>query len=89
EISVDPDLLARFEVNGKPPRSVTVVHVEEAFNHCPKAFIRSKLWEAAAEGPPEGTPTHGDFVAHRDGGDADDAADYNAKYAKRLPNELY
>jgi hypothetical protein len=89
EISVDPDLLARFEVNGKPPRSVLVVTVEEAFNHCPKAFVRSKVWQAAADGPPEGVPSHGDFVAHRDGGDADYAAAYNEKYKRRLPDELY
>ncbi|MGH7782603.1 MAG: MSMEG_1061 family FMN-dependent PPOX-type flavoprotein, partial [Candidatus Binatia bacterium] len=38
-ISTDPELLKRFEVGGKPPRVVTVVAVEEAFNHCPKALV--------------------------------------------------
>ena len=47
-ISTDPKLLKRFEVRGKPPRVVIVVAVDEAFNHCPKAFVRAKLWDATA-----------------------------------------
>ena len=40
-ISTDPELLKRFEMRGKPPRVVMVVAVDEAFNHCPKAFVRA------------------------------------------------
>ena len=47
-ISRDPELLKRFEVRGKPPRVVLVVAVDEAFNHCPKAFVRAKLWDPTA-----------------------------------------
>ena len=46
-ISTDPELLERFEVNGKLPSLVIVVTVEEAFGHCSKAFRRSKLWQQA------------------------------------------
>jgi len=63
-ISTDPELLKRFEVRGKPPRVVMVVAVEEAFNHCPKALVRAKLWDATAR--PSGAPSHGDFAAARD-----------------------
>lgn len=45
-ISTDPELLKRFEVNGKLPLLVIVVTVEEALGHCSKAFRRSKLWES-------------------------------------------
>ncbi len=44
KICVDPALLSRFVVQDKPPRAVIVVTVEEAFNHCAKTFVRSKLW---------------------------------------------
>ncbi len=45
----DPELLARHEViEGKPPRIVIVLEVEEAFLHCAKAFIRSELWEPSS-----------------------------------------
>ncbi len=86
-ISTDPELLKRFEVGGKPPRVVTVVAVEEAFNHCPKALVRAKLWEGRER--PSGAPTHGDFAAARDGKDDDYARDYDEKYAERLKTELY
>ena len=86
-ISTDPELLKRCEVQGKLPRVVLRVSVEEAFNHCPKAFVRAKLWDATAR--PSGAPTHGDFAASRDGKDAAYAKDYNEKYAERLKTELY
>jgi hypothetical protein len=85
-ISTDPELLKRFEVGGKPPRVVVIVAVEEAFNHCPKALVRAKLWETER---PSGAPTHGDFAAARDGKDAAYARNYNDKYAERLKTELY
>ena len=86
-ISTDPELLKRFEVGGKGPRVVMVVAVEEAFNHCPKALVRAKLWEATER--PSGAPTHGDFAAARDGKDAAYAREYNEKYAERIKTELY
>ncbi len=86
-ISTDPELLKRFEVRGKPPRVVMVVAVDEAFNHCPKAFVRAKLWDATER--PSHAPSHGDFAAARDGKDAAYARDYNEKYAERLKTELY
>ena len=40
----DPDVLAAAEANGKLPTVAVVVTVTEAFLHCGKAMIRSKLW---------------------------------------------
>ena len=88
-ISTDPDLMSRCEANGKPPRVVIVVTVEEAFNHCPKAFVRAKLWQAGMQGRPDGIPTTGSFAAYREGYDADYAEKYDTDYAQRIPNELY
>ncbi|MEE8333321.1 MAG: MSMEG_1061 family FMN-dependent PPOX-type flavoprotein [Alphaproteobacteria bacterium] len=89
KISVDPALLARFEVNGKLPRAVIVVSVEEAFNHCPKALVRARLWDEDSKQSPRKVPTQGEFGAFRDGGDAEYAAKYDAEYAIRIPKELY
>ena len=44
-VSADPELLAALTPVGKAPRVAIVVEVEEAYAHCPKAFIRSGLWE--------------------------------------------
>lgn len=40
----DPELLADSAVEGKLPRLGLVVTVREAYTHCPKALIRSDLW---------------------------------------------
>jgi uncharacterized protein len=45
EITTDQDVMSRFVAHGKPPRSVLVVEVREAYLHCPKAIRRARLWE--------------------------------------------
>jgi PPOX class probable FMN-dependent enzyme len=86
-ISADPSLRSRFAVNGKAPATVIVVAVEQAFQHCPKALVRSDLWRAAGAGRPKGVPTLGDFAAARNPGT--EGAAYDAEYAQRMPGELY
>ena len=44
EISTSSELLERWQRNGKMPRTALVVTVGEAFFHCGKALIRSRLW---------------------------------------------
>lgn len=41
----DDELLASLAVQGKPPVLAIAVEVEECYFHCPKAFLRSQLWE--------------------------------------------
>lgn len=43
-----PHVLERIEAVGKPPRTAIVVAADEVYAHCPKAFIRSKLWDPDA-----------------------------------------
>ena len=40
----DPELLAASAVEGKAPRLGILVEVEEAYTQCPKALLRSELW---------------------------------------------
>ena len=42
----DDDLLDSMAVGGKKPKLAIIVDVEEVFTHCPKAFVRSKLWDS-------------------------------------------
>jgi PPOX class probable FMN-dependent enzyme len=41
----DRTLQERLAVNGKDPNFVLIVLVEEAFMHCPKCIVRSRLWK--------------------------------------------
>jgi uncharacterized protein len=45
QIVRDSALQDRLAVNGKPPNLAMVITVEEAFLHCPKCIIRSRLWK--------------------------------------------
>ena len=50
-LSVDPDLLASMAVQGKEPKCAIVVSVRQAYLHCAKAILRSRLWEGAYAQP--------------------------------------
>ena len=86
-ISADAELRRRFVVKGKEPKVVLVISVEQAFQHCPKALLRSNLWQAAQAGRPEGAPTLGDFAVARDPKSDKQALD--AAYYGRVMDDLY
>ena len=44
KLSAEPELLAAMEEFGKPPRAVLNISVREAYFHCGKELMRSKLW---------------------------------------------
>ena len=60
----DPDLLAPATVQERTPTLGLLVAVEEAFFHCGKALIRSKLWDPATRGRAQRVPVAG---AHHGG----------------------
>lgn len=45
QVSCDPELLNKFEVQKKLPKMVLIVTVQEAYGHCAKAILRGKIWE--------------------------------------------
>lgn len=46
-VTADADLLRLLTPVGKPPRAALVLKADEVFTHCPKAFVRSGLWDPA------------------------------------------
>lgn len=48
ELRDDEDLRRLFERSGKLPRLTILVHVREAYLHCAKALMRSRLWDPAS-----------------------------------------
>jgi PPOX class probable FMN-dependent enzyme len=62
-ISVDPELIATFVVNGKAPCCVIVVTVERVYYQCAKAIVRSKLWESSRHVDRKSLPTTGEILA--------------------------
>ena len=63
EILSDPVLCAQFAENGKPARSVIRISVREVYFHCAKAFLRSRLWDPAAQRDRRSFPSFGTILA--------------------------
>ena len=58
----DMDIREMGAIKGRVPDFVILVDVEEAFYHCGKAIIRSRLWHPEEAGPVEGLPTYGEAL---------------------------
>ena len=58
----DPELLAASEVEGKVPQLGILVQVEEAYTQCPKAFLRSELWNPERHIERSELPSQGEIL---------------------------
>ena len=59
----DPDLLAPSAIDGKAPKLGIVVEVEEAYTQCPKALLRSDLWNPEKHVERSELPSSGAIMA--------------------------
>lgn len=64
QISHDPELLEPFSMRDKRPQLALIIHVEEAYGHCAKAILRSKLWDPKAQQSAQDVPTLADLMMH-------------------------
>jgi PPOX class probable FMN-dependent enzyme len=64
-LTTDPELLAGCAAQGKVPTAGLLVTVREAFFHCGKALIRSKLWDASTQVPRGSFPSLGRIAAEQ------------------------
>lgn len=62
-VSADPDVLETFRVEGKIPRSVIIMTVEEIYFQCARAIIRSHLWDPDRRVDLKTLPTPGEILA--------------------------
>ena len=86
-ISVDPELCASFTMEGKVPRSVIVVTAESVYTQCPKALVRSRLWDPSLHLAESALPSSGTMMkALQEGFDADT---YDREYPQRLKETIY
>lgn len=63
QISVDPALLERFAMEGKPPKCVISIAVETVFFQCARAIQRSKLWAPLPADAKPAVPTPGAILS--------------------------
>jgi uncharacterized protein len=87
-ISIAPDLLTRFVVDGKLPRSVLVVKVEAVYFQCSRAVLRSALWDASRHAVRTDLPSPGATLSALTQAGIDGAA-YDRDLPGRLATSLY
>jgi uncharacterized protein len=86
-ISTDPALCESFAMRGNPATSVIIVMVERVYPQCPKALVRSKLWDASAQIARETLPSMGEMMEALDPGF--DGKAYEAAYPARVERTIY
>ena len=62
-VSAEAGLLASFNVEGKTPRTVIVMTVDEIYFQCARAIVRSDLWNPDKRVDPRTLPTPGRILA--------------------------
>ena len=85
-LTQDIERLRHFAQDARPPRLVIEVRVEEAYLHCAKALMRSKLWSDDARVERSVLPTMGRMINEQTGSDApaESDAQMRARYAADL-----
>ena len=81
-------VLASFAMDGKAPRTVIVMTVDEIYFQCARAIVRSDLWNPDKRVDPKSPPTPGEILAdmseNRVGGEA-----YDREWPERARQSLW
>ena len=62
EVTADADLLGRYAVKSKAPRTVIVITIDEVYFQCARAVVRSELWNPDRFLDPAELPTPGQIL---------------------------
>lgn len=62
-VRIDEELTSRFEMDGRHPRAVVVISIEEVYSQCARAVMRADLWNPARYHDPKSLPTVGQMLA--------------------------
>src|SRR6201987_5745571 len=85
KLSAAPQLLAAMEEFGKLPRAVLSIDVHEAYFHCGKALMRSRLWSKEAQVQRTAFPSISEVIHDQTkSGEAESQAEVEARYKTQL-----
>lgn len=82
-ISTDPQLLNRFTVNEKAPKTVLIIQVETVFFQCSRAIHRSDLWKRVDADIAKLLPSAGKILTDLSNAEID-----GEKYDRELPERI-
>jgi uncharacterized protein len=86
ELRTDPELAARFQAGSRPPAVVLRITVRDAYLHCGKALMRSRLWHAEARIDRSELPTLGQMLRDQTGSGVPES---QTEMVARYRTELY
>ncbi|MGB3316154.1 MAG: pyridoxamine 5'-phosphate oxidase family protein [Albidovulum sp.] len=85
-VTADQALCDSFARDGKSPRTVILIAIEEVYSQCARALMRARTWGDGDQSG--GLPTIGDMLAEMSQGEIDGAA-YDAEWPGRAAQSLW
>jgi PPOX class probable FMN-dependent enzyme len=87
-VSTDAALLESFKMEGKAPRSVVVMTVDEIYFQCARAIVRADLWNPDKRIDPKELPTPGQILAEMSANQVGGAA-YDREWPERARQTMW
>lgn len=87
-LCTDDALRESFAVRDKLPATVIEITTTAVYTQCPKALVRSHLWDPDRFRDPAELPSMGEIMALVTGGEVG-GADYDRDYPERLRTTMY
>jgi uncharacterized protein len=87
-LCTDDDLRERFSIDDKLPATVIVVSTTSVYTQCPKALVRSHLWDPERHRQPSELPTVGAIMEAITAGEFNGKA-YDTAYPERVRQTIY
>src|ERR1700753_1389950 len=88
QVSTDRDLLESFKMEGRAPRSVVVMTVDEIYFQCARAIVRADLWNPDKRIDPRELPTPGQILADMSANQVGGAA-YDREWPERARQTMW
>ena len=88
EISTDIELRESFAIGDKLPTTVIIVTTSAVYTQCPKALIRSHLWDASLHRDASELPSMGELIHAITSGEIDGKA-FDDAYPERVRQTIY
>ena len=88
KLSTDLELRESFAIDGKLPTTVIIVTTTAVYTQCPKALIRSHLWDSSRHREASELPSVGDIMELITAGAFDGKA-HDAAYPERVRQTIY
>lgn len=86
-VSNDEALLESFEMDGKHPRTIVVITIDEVYFQCARALIRAQLWNPENFADPAKLPTPGLML--KAAADDFDHETYDREWAGRAAKTMW